>query len=62
MIRGAVVLAVGFSLGYAKAMHESEDIRALLTQAVDLLQEQKRKADQPKSDIVGTVIDIDEGE
>lgn len=26
MIRGAVILAIGFSLGYAKALHDSDTI------------------------------------
>lgn len=28
MIRGAIILAVGFSLGYAKAVSDQEEIRA----------------------------------
>lgn len=59
MIRGAVILAVGFSLGYAKAMHDSEDIRALLAQAVDLLQEQQRKSEEA---VDGTATETPEGE
>jgi hypothetical protein len=50
---------VGFSLGYAKAMHDSEDIRALLAQAVDLLQEQQRKSEEA---VDGTATETPEGE
>lgn len=46
MIRGAIILAVGFGLGYAKAMSEQEAIAALgqsLRDSFEEFREEQRK-------------------
>lgn len=57
MIRGAIILGVGFSLGYAKAMYDSEEIVVKLTQLITLVtennnlrQEQKNTEDSVETD------------
>lgn len=35
MIRGALILAVGFSLGYSKAIRDSDEIRELLRELIE---------------------------
>jgi hypothetical protein len=44
MIRGALILGIGFSLGYAKALHDSEDIKEKLTQILDLAKEANERS------------------
>lgn len=58
MIRGAVILAVGFSLGYAKALHESDDIRTGLAELIRLLNSEAQN--MPTDTVDGTV--TEEGE
>lgn len=54
MIKGAMILAVGFSLGYAKALHDQEDIRSGLAELVTLLKEHEQHTGQDvqKKDVV----------
>lgn len=47
MIRGALILAVGFGLGYAKALHEQDDIRENIVSVMEFLKE-KQQADADK--------------
>jgi hypothetical protein len=37
VIRGALILAVGFSLGYSKAVRDSDEISGLLRELIDEL-------------------------
>lgn len=37
MLKGAFILGVGFSLGYAKALQDSQDIKSGLETMLDLL-------------------------
>ena len=63
MYRGALILGIGFSLGYAKALQDSADIKNLLVTVVDLLKEEteKRNAEREKqeSSQTGVVVDAD---
>lgn len=59
MIRGAIILAVGFGLGYAKAMSEQEVLagtaKELFAELKKFSEEQKRKArsdDSPEEAVV----------
>lgn len=36
-LRGAIILAVGFGLGYAKAVHDTDEIRDLLQELIEEL-------------------------
>lgn len=50
MIRGALILGVGFTLGYAKALHDSdavlEKLDGLKTSIDDFLNESKNEKDE----------------
>lgn len=36
-LKGAIILAVGFGLGYAKAVHDTDEIRVLLQELIEEL-------------------------
>jgi hypothetical protein len=36
-LKGAIILAVGFGLGYAKAVHDTDQIRVLLQELIEEL-------------------------
>lgn len=57
MLRGAIILGIGFSLGYAKALHDSEEIKDKLTQILDLAKEadNRRQQESNKEDTGETV-------
>lgn len=40
MFRGAIILGLGFTLGYGKALHDAEEITDLLKQLIDELKKQ----------------------
>lgn len=44
MIRGAIILGVGFSLGYAKALHDTDEIKDMLMKVIDGLAEVSKAA------------------
>lgn len=44
MIRGAFILGIGFSLGYGKALHDSQEIKDLLLRVIDGLSELSKAA------------------
>lgn len=69
MIRGALILGIGFSLGYAKAIHDSDDILEKLETLTELvkqavtLDEQERNQDKKPEDVIdGTIIETPERE
>lgn len=49
MFRGAIILGIGFSMGYVKALHESEEIKELLKHLLYEIgkREEKRAAEKP---------------
>ncbi len=57
MIRGAFILAAGFSLGYGKALSECDDIREYLQKIIDSLTEVTADSTPTEKDV--EVIDID---
>lgn len=63
MIRGAIILAVGFGLGYAKAMSEQEAVvhaaDAVAKAAKELFEDLKKQEEESKAD-VGTADSADE--
>lgn len=54
MFRGAIILGIGFSLGYSKALQDSQEIKAMLRELIDALQEsnesKKRQPTEEKTD------------
>lgn len=44
MFRGAIILGIGFSLGYTKALQDSQEIKTMLRQLIDALEESNRKS------------------
>lgn len=66
MIRGAIILAVGFSLGYAKAVSEQEEIRdtALafkkLLEDLALQEEIKKKQAADAEAVDSSAVEVDE--
>lgn len=65
MIRGAIILAVGFGLGYAKAMSEQEAVvnaaDAVARAAKELFEDLKKQEEESKTD-VGTADSADEAD
>lgn len=60
MFRGAIILGIGFGLGYAHAMHNNPEILKALTELTDVLREaleqtQEEQTEEEKSS--DTVID-----
>lgn len=51
MIRGALILGIGFALGYTKAVQEQDDIVARYAELIDLLLKNER-AQQTGQDVV----------
>lgn len=62
MFRGAIILGIGFSLGYVKGLHDSKEVAEKLTEFVDAFKETKKAPDKaettetPTEDILGTAI------
>lgn len=50
MFKGAIILGVGFSLGYAKAMHDTDAVVNGISRIIAMLDEsaKARKAEQEK--------------
>jgi hypothetical protein len=56
VIRGAFILAVGFALGYAKALHDNPDIHNILEEAKEFLvtlKDTELQTDPPKTTTEG---------
>jgi hypothetical protein len=58
MLKGAFILGVGFSLGYAKALQDSQDIKSGLETMLDLLKKDidARNADKSNNDSENVVV------
>lgn len=50
MIRGAFILGIGFSLGYGKALHDSQEIKDLLLRVIDGLSELSKAASKESAE------------
>lgn len=71
MFRGAIILGIGFSLGYVKGLHDSKEVAEKLGEFVGALKETAKASDEavaaektetPTEDILGTAEPTTEGE
>lgn len=50
MFRGAIILGIGFSLGYIKGLKDSEILADKIDEAIQVLKESMDSKEEPKGD------------